>query len=868
VAINGMSAPPTSPVGTPDRSHGSSGGWFLPEFVESVPDLIWPESVRTFGRMRRDAKIAAVLRAMFLPIIRATWAVDPEGVDNDEAVQLIASDLGLPVMGDKNNPEHSPILGFSWAEHVRMALLNQVFGFMPFEQWFVLRGGRTHLAGLQERMPQTIADMEIGDDGQMIQIWQNTQDNPVKANRLMWYCNDREGANWAGTSLLRPCYTPWLLKHETMRVHATSIRRFGMGIPTVTAPPGATPAQITEAQRLASGMRAGDTAGAGLPDGYTYQLTGLTGAAPDAIGFLEFLDQQITGSALASIIELGHSTYGSKALGESFLDLFLLALQASADAVGDVATFGSPTMPGIARSLVEYNWGEGQPVPRIVCTDVGDRHEITSTSLNLLIAAGAITPDPVLEAFIRNAWGLPEQPEDAPPPAPLLPAGQPGAPQPAVQPGQPGQPAQPGQPQPATPLAPVPPVAARTGGRRHRRPFRAGAARPSRPMTEVEAAAGLDPDGLAQDLNAASDRVAGLWAAVERDQRAGLAAQVAAAVDDGDLSQLANITAPPAGGPDLLTAAMSDMAWIAARRACSEAAAQRVWIDPNTLTIDEGRLAQVATARAAVAGTRLAQAATSRALGVVTASPGTDAADQVAVSLAGLSPVPLGDQLRAAMSAAQNTGRGAAFGAAEADGNTAVYTSTEILDDNTCAPCAEIDGTDFATLEEAQAAYANGAYTDCLGELRCRGTYIATWPDPTVATGGDGGFGWPPPTLPPQQDSTPPPEEEEGGPPGNRKLDWASQDDARAVETRFRTALTAAKAIGTGAVPRPNPDSPYNVGVGMLVDDPTAQTDLQELLDRLTESRFGDEEFPYPFEFAVIGWAPGADSWPGKELML
>jgi hypothetical protein len=421
----GMRAP-LRPAGHPDQlaSYGTGMNTaLLAEWSEQVPDLTWPESVRTYGRMRHDAKITAVLRAMFLPIIRATWAVDPQGVANDEAVQLVATDLGLPVLGEQGDPEESPVPGFSWADHVRLALLALVYGYMPMERWFKITGGRTRLAGIQERMPQTISEMDIGPDGQMIRVFQNTQDDPVPAGNLTWYVNDREGSNWAGTSLLRPCYSSWVLKHETMRVHATSIRRFGMGVPTVSAPPGATPAQIEKARQLASGMRAGDEAGAGLPDGYTFALTGLTGAAPDALGFLGYLDQQITGSALAAIIELGHSTYGSKALGESFLDLFLLALQAAADLIGDTATFGSPSMPGISRALTEYNWGEGNPPPRIVCTDVGDRHEVTSTAIAALITAGAITWDPLLESFLRQAWGLPERaepnpPVPAPPPAP------------------------------------------------------------------------------------------------------------------------------------------------------------------------------------------------------------------------------------------------------------------------------------------------------------------------------------------------------------------------------------------------------------------------------------------------------------------
>ena len=151
------------------------------ELAETVPDLLFPQSALTYGRMRRDPKITAVLRAMFLPVIRATWAVDPEGVDNDEAVQLVASDLGLPVLGEKDNPRQSPIAGFAWPDHVRLALLNLVYGFYPFERWFELADGRTHLAGIQERLPGTISEFDIGPDGQMRAVYQNTQDRPIPA---------------------------------------------------------------------------------------------------------------------------------------------------------------------------------------------------------------------------------------------------------------------------------------------------------------------------------------------------------------------------------------------------------------------------------------------------------------------------------------------------------------------------------------------------------------------------------------------------------------------------------------------------------------------------------------------------------------
>ena len=717
----GMRAAPTSPIGTPDLTGWGPSTGFLSELAETVPDLQWPESVRTYARMRRDAKLTAVLSAVSLPVLRASWAVDPAGVKNAKAVDLVAGDLGLPILGEKGRPADSPIRGFRWVEHCRLAMLSLVYGHFPTEKWFVQRDGLTHLAGWAERQPHTLAFIDVGDDGQITQVEQATQTRPIPANRLVWYCNQREGANWAGVSILRACYTPWILKHEVLRVHATSHRRWGMGVPVVNAPPGATPAQITEAQRLAAGFRAGDQAGAGLPDGFSFNLAGLTGSVPDAVAFINLLNQEMSGSALAGVIELGTTAYGARALGDTFLDLFLLALQAIADQIGAAATYGDPAMPGVSRALVDYNFGEDEPCPRIVAQDVGDRHEITAAAIQQLIASGAVTPDPELEAYIREAWGLPEHkappPASAPPgpPAPTAPGGAPGGRPPG--PAQPA-PQQPGPKAPAAQQSPAPPVAA---------------AGPRRDLTDTEVAAGFDPEAIRRELDVARDRVLRQWAPVLQQQRADLADQVAAAVDDGHLARLASLSAPTADAAEVLYRAMAAQAARAAGRAVGEAAAQGITIDPARVRVDHDRLRQLAEARASLAAQQVTAAASRRALQVVTASAGTDAAQHVSAELAGLSVAPLADQLGAAMHAASAEGRFAVLDA----GPDAIYVATEWASDPTCCDrCKEIDGHQFASLAEARAAYASGAYRHCQGGLRCRGTVVAAWPDPAS-------LGWP-----------------------------------------------------------------------------------------------------------------------------
>jgi len=71
--------------------------------------------------------------------------------------------------------------------------------------------------------------------------------------------------------------------------------------------------------------------------------------------------------------------------------------------------------------LVDWNWGEDAPAPRIVAGDVGSRPEITAEAIARLMGAGAIGPDPELEAWTRERWRLPakgEEPEPEPEPVP------------------------------------------------------------------------------------------------------------------------------------------------------------------------------------------------------------------------------------------------------------------------------------------------------------------------------------------------------------------------------------------------------------------------------------------------------------------
>lgn len=691
-----MLAPPTRDLGTIDLSYMLGSQWFGSGDVnETIPDLMWPTSVQMYGRMRRDPKLKAILNAFSLPIRRASWVLDPAGC-RDEVVQVVADDLGLPILGADIRPGPARRRGVKWGEHLRLALLSLVYGHAGFERRYEIRDGLARLVNLGERPPWTVSSFELNRDGTIKSVTQNAVGTkPIPASSLVWYAHEREGAAWTGQSLLREAYAPWLLKHEMWRVLSTSNRRFGMGIPSVKAPPGATPAQVIEAQRLASAMRAGDRSGVGLPAGFELAITGMTGSAPDTLAWIQYLDQQMSTMALAGFLDLGQTETGSRALGESFINLFMLSLQAIADELADVATSGAPGLNGIVTDIVDLNWGEDEPAPRIVCTDVGERRDLTAQGITELVQGGVITPDEELEAYVRQTYQLP---------------------------------ARSAQPAPA----PTPPAPAPTQARARRRKASAREVRAAgdpaaghRQLTTVEAASGMDPDVIQSEWEAVRDLLVEDWEAITGEQHSALLDQIVDAIQTGALIKLGSMVVDAAGAAVRLAAAMLDMARAAIRTMIGEAKSQGVTIpdvDP-----DEDWLTEVAETVAATMAQSTAAAAGREALRVATPGrDGEEVADLVEAYWDSLGPAWHLEQLGGALTAAQNHGR---FTAAQNAPKQARYVASEVLDHNTCPSCFEIDGTEFTSPEEAEAAYANGGYVGCEGRLRCRGILAAVWDD-------------------------------------------------------------------------------------------------------------------------------------------
>lgn len=401
----------------------SANGFSQWEMFEQVPDLQWPQSVRTFTRMEReDSRVSSLLAAIGLPIRRTPWRI-AQGGASDEVTAFVAQNLGLPIDGAGDEPLSTRTRGrFSFSQHLMWALTVNQYGHAVFEQVYRTdEDGMIWLHKLAPRPQRTISQWNVAESGALLSIqqWAPTTGGPVlyagaasgtpseiPVDRLVVYTRDMEPGFWIGRSLLRPSFKHWLLKDELIRIQATAIRRNGMGVPVATGAPGATDADLEKLRQMASAYRGGESAGAALPFEAKLELLGVAGNMPDTARAIEYHDQMIAIAGLAHFLNL--SGGGSYALASVQADMFVQAVQTHAEQIRDTFT------AHVIEDLVDVNFGPDEPAPRLIFDAIGSQQDATAAALQVLVQAGILTPDVLVEQTVRQRMGLPSSPDAAP----------------------------------------------------------------------------------------------------------------------------------------------------------------------------------------------------------------------------------------------------------------------------------------------------------------------------------------------------------------------------------------------------------------------------------------------------------------------
>lgn len=669
-------AAPTTELGTLQR--GSNWAQPVLDEAETNRDLTWPRSIATYRKMLNDAQIEGLYKGATLPIRGYRYYLEPNGA-RPEVVARISADYGLPIGRDGTINQRRTQRRFIFDDHLEDALRAIAYGHFPFEQVFEVRqdgpagingGWLAHVRKLAPRPPSTIIEIRPARDGGLDYIKVPAL-NPARAGL------DLTGAKLTVDRLL---FYVWDREGANWRGRSMlrscyrpwklkdRVLRVGAinieragGVPYVEAPEGASRKQMEELHALAAAFRVGESAGAALPHGAQLKFASAQGG-DQAISYVRLMNEEAARAWLMMFLQSGQTSSGHGSTEQVAEQIDYFALVQEAIAGWFCDIFNRHQI----EDDVEYNEGPGEEYAPLVCFEPqGDPLDALAGALDDAQTAGALPADSQVAAAVRR---------DRP----------------------------------------------RARRRSASTPTPSAAATRRRELFAHEVRAATDFDAMDSDWQDALAALLDDWGNVTQAQIDELVAQAAAA---GSIEDLAGIQADTSGA-DRLAAALADMANQGRQLALDEARAQGVTIDSPDL--DEAALEQRATAVDSLLAKSLSEAAGRRAVNVAGEQLDAEAvAGQVRDHLESLTGAHLEQELGAALTQAQNTGRATVFREADPE---SLYASA-LLDANTCGACAANDGEEYSSVEEAERDFPAGQYVGCEGGNRCRCVVVAVYPE-------------------------------------------------------------------------------------------------------------------------------------------
>lgn len=402
---NGNTAPDTEQV-------GFSGVQRFRGLVteEYLPALRGTRKIETYDRMRSDGMVQAILAAVRLPVIAASWTVEPAGTDGNakRAAELVEAQLF-----DR--------LGHCWEEEVRNLLTYLAYGFaVSAKNWRVERG-EVVLHELRALHPRSLLaggknwdyDPETGE---LRGVWQYGPDGEryreeyIPRAAMVHLVNEAEFGNPEGRSLLRAAYKHWLVKDDLYRYGAIGAERGAVGLPLIRYPVGTSEAKQRELLDLAQRIYVHESAGAVVPEGVEVENFSIKVDIESLMEQIRHHDSKIAQSVLAQFLTLGQEgNGGAYALSADQTDLFLLSLESVADYLA--ARINRDVIP----EMVGYNLATDQ-YPHLAAT-ISRRSAAALAGMIRPLVAGQNAPVTWGEAdedWLREQLQLPPRTEERP----------------------------------------------------------------------------------------------------------------------------------------------------------------------------------------------------------------------------------------------------------------------------------------------------------------------------------------------------------------------------------------------------------------------------------------------------------------------
>jgi len=401
-------AAPTASVGFTGLNR--FGGFIREEYLDK---LSGPRKIDTYERMRSDGTVAAILRALILPVVAASWVIEPAGKDGNakRAADLVEHNL-MERLGD------------CWEEEVRNLLTFLVFGFTCSGKNWVLDRGEILLGELRPLHPRTLlqssrkgGNWDFDQNGKLIGVWQAGHDGQfgwredyLPRQAFVHLGNEVEFWNPEGRSILRAAYKHWWIKDEMYRFWAIGGERAGTGTPVGKYPKGTPKDRQDEFQQAIVGLATHERAGITIQEDWAVENFSLEVDTETLEKQIQHHDTKITQSVLAQFLQLGtEGKGGAYALSSDQTDLFLLTLECLGDYVA--AKINREVIP----ELVSYNIATDQ-YPKLSCTVARQSAAALATVVRSLASGqnAPVTWGEADEDWLRERCSFPARTEPRP----------------------------------------------------------------------------------------------------------------------------------------------------------------------------------------------------------------------------------------------------------------------------------------------------------------------------------------------------------------------------------------------------------------------------------------------------------------------
>lgn len=400
----------------------SNGGVISEEFL---PQLRGAQGRKVLREMAdNDPIIGGFITAFIEVISRLDWRIDDpeeaEGTDSEAAVflQEALEDMSEDFQATLGNILTCLTYGWSFLEIVykkRTGPNDKPSMNSKFSDGRI--GWRKWAPRSQHSLVNWIMDEEGGVQGMHQVTTEGAFDIPIE-KALLFRVRSVNG-NPEGRPVIRNCYRPWFFKKRIEEIEAIGIERDLAGMPVVRLPlsyfdQNASPqikATLAAMENLVRNLKRNEVEGIVMPVAYDdnknriidIELMSTGGTRQmDTDKVITRYDQRIAMAVLADFLLLGHEAVGSKALGSSKIDLWMLTVESVAKAVASV--INTHAIPRLLR----LNGIDTENPPQIGfgAVDSKDLAPI-GTFLKDAVDAGILIPDRELEDHIREIADLP-----------------------------------------------------------------------------------------------------------------------------------------------------------------------------------------------------------------------------------------------------------------------------------------------------------------------------------------------------------------------------------------------------------------------------------------------------------------------------